>query len=175
MKARLALALLALGTLLVQAIATTLLPQAIRPDLVLVVALALGLRRGSSFALLAAFALGFAVDALSGSPLGLFALLRGTACAITRALDGALYLRASGPWASYTAVVTVVDVFAMGLLLHSFAPDAAPSAGLLALVALGTALPTALLAPLVLALFRRIDGEAGREAGLGLAAPGTRS
>ena len=70
---------------------------AIQPDLILIFALAMGLRGGGLQGLILAFGAGFVLDVLSVSPLGLYALLCGTACAATRLFDKALYLRAAGP------------------------------------------------------------------------------
>ena len=74
---------LGLGLLLLHTL-VTVLPVAARPDFVLVFTLALGLRGGAIGGLVVAFGVGFSVDVLSGSPLGLYALLRGTSCAATR-------------------------------------------------------------------------------------------
>lgn len=174
MKTRAWIALLALALLLVQAVVATLLPEPMRPDLLLVLALALGLGGGRTFGLLLAFGVGLAVDVLSGAPPGLYALLRGTACAATRALDGALYLRASGPWGIYAGVYAAVDLVALGVLLHWLTPEAAPPWTEVALRIPGSALGTALLAPGLLWVYRRVDREPGHELGLGFLAPGSR-
>ena len=170
MKARALLVGLGLCLLLGQALLQTLLPQAVLPDLLLVYALALGLRAGSSYSLALAFLAGFVVDALSGAPPGLYALLRGTACAATRAVDGALYLRAGGPWAVYVAGYVVVDLLLLGLCLAWFAPEGAPSWGSLVLRAPGVAVASALFSIPIGALFRRIERESSREPGLGVLA-----
>ena len=175
MKARALLVGLGLGLLLGQALLQTVVPQALLPDLLLVYALALGLRAGSSYSLTLAFLAGFAVDALSGAPPGLYALLRGTACAATRAVDGALYLRAGGPWAVYVAAYAVADLLLLGLCLAWFAPEGAPPWSGLILRAPGVAVATALLAIPILSLFRRIEGESSRDAGLDLLAGSSRS
>ena len=160
--------------LLAQALLIAALPPVIRPDLILIFALAMGLRASSSYGLMLAFAFGFAVDALSGAPLGLFALLRGTACAATRMLDGALYLRAPAPWAVFVAGYAVADTLAMGLCLQWFAPDAALAWGTLAARIPGVALVTAIVAAPLLGLFRRLDPEPGREGAFGFVLPDIR-
>ena len=162
-----------LGVLALQALVTGTVPDVLRPDLMLVFTLGLGLHTGGSFGLVLAFLCGFAVDALSGAPLGLFALLRGTACATTRALDGALYLRAGGPWAVFVIGYTLADLALMGLLLRWLAPEAALAWGDLALRAPGTALATGLVAAPLLALLRRIDVDSARDS-WGLMSPGPR-
>lgn len=149
--------------LLGQALARLVLPSVAQPDLVLVYALALGLRGGGLQGLLLAFGAGFVEDVLSGSPPGLFALLCGTACAATRLLDRALYLRAAAPWATYVGVYALVNFALCGVALRSFAPAAALPWELLATRAPGSAVLTALFAAPLLNLFRRLLVEADRD------------
>jgi rod shape-determining protein MreD len=159
------LAGLAIGLLLLQRVAVELLPPSVRPDLVLVFAAAMGLRRSRGVAgLLLAFGLGFAFDVLSGAPLGLYAWLRGTACAATRALDRALYLRAPFPWALYCAAYALVDWLLLAAALHLLAPQAAPSWSELLARAPGAAGLTGVCAGLLLGAFRRSDLEGDRDA-----------
>lgn len=168
------LAGLGLAAVLVQVLARAIFPAWLRPDLVLVFALALGLRGGTG-GLVLAFGSGFVVDALSGSPPGLFALLRGTACAVTRAVDHALYLRAAVPWALYVLGYCVFDAVALGLS-HRFFLDGGALPWMLILTQLpGSALFTALLAGLLLPAFLNVDAEAGRESGLALAGRSSRA
>src|SRR5215471_5503325 len=152
-----------LALLLGQAVARFALPTVVQPDLVLVYALALGLRGGGVQGLLLAFGAGFVQDVLSGSPPGLFALLCGTACAATRLLDRALYLRAAAPWATYVGIYALVNYALCGLALKSFAPAAALPWDVLAVRAPGSAILTALCAAPLLGLFRRLLVEADRD------------
>ena len=124
--------------------------------------------RGPS-GLLLAFAAGFVVDALSGSPPGLFALLRGTACALTRAVDHALYLRAPLPWALFVCGYAAFDAVALGICQRVFLEGGALPWTRILLELPGAALSTALLAAPLLALFLRLDVEPGRDTGLVLA------
>ena len=163
MKERALLVALGLLLLLGQALLQGILPAWIRPDLLLVFALALGLRQGATFGLLLAFLSGFAVDVLSGAPLGLFALLRGTACAATRALDGALYLRAAAPWAVFVAAYAAADLLLMGLCLYWFLPGSTLPWITLLLRMPGVALTSALVAPALFVLALRLDSERSRE------------
>lgn len=165
MKPALKLVGFGLVLLLVQALGVTLLPESLRPDPMLVFALAMGLRAAGTGGLLLAFLAGFAVDALSGAPLGLFALLRGTACAATRVAGQALYLRATLPWALYVLAYAIADALLLGACLRWFAEDASLLWGTLLWRAPGTALATALLAAPLLAVFCRLDADPGREAG----------
>jgi rod shape-determining protein MreD len=167
-KDRALLVALGLVLLLGQALLQGILPPWIRPDLLLVFALALGLRERATFGLLLAFLAGFAVDALSGAPLGLFALLRGTACAATRALDGALYLRAPAPWAVFVAAYAAADLLLMGLCLYWFLPGSTLPWTALLLRMPGVAFTSALVAPALFVLTRRLDSERAREGGMGL-------
>ncbi len=175
MKPLLRLLGLGLVLLLAQAAASRGLPEGFRPDPLLVFALAMGLRGSSTSSLLLAFGFGLTVDVLSGAPVGLFAMLRATACVVTRAFDGALYLRAALPWAIYVAAYAVFDGLLMGLCLYWFTPAAALSAGALLLRAPGNAIATALVAAPVLAVFRLLDADSVRESGWSLIEPGTRA
>ena len=170
MKAVAKLAGVGLALVLVQLLIAAALPPQIRPDLVLMFALALGLRGGTR-RLLLAFALGFLVDVFSGSPPGLFALLCGTACAVTRGVDRALYLRAPVPWAASVAGYTLVDGLLLGLTLRVLLPESALGWWALLSRLPGEVLLTALAAGPFLILFLRLDVDAepdGRRAGLGL-------
>ena len=149
--------------LLAQALVRLALPAPVQPDLVLIYALAMGLRGGGLQGLLLAFGAGFVEDVLSGSPPGLFALLCGTACAATRLLDRALYLRAAAPWAGYVGVYTLVNFALFGAAQRSFAPDSALAWSDLLVRAPGAAVTTALCAAPLLGVFRRLLVEADRD------------
>lgn len=149
--------------LLAQAITRAVLPTLAQPDLVLVYALALGLRGGGVQGLLLAFGAGFVEDVLSASPPGLFALLCGTACAATRLLDRALYLRAAAPWAGYVGVYTLANFVLFGATQRMFAPDGAFAWSDLLVRAPGAAITTALCAAPLLHVFRRLLVEADRD------------
>ncbi len=153
-----------LALLLGQVVARMLLPAAIQPDLILVFALAMGLRGGGLQGLVLAFGAGFVLDVLSASPLGLYSLLCGTACAATRLFDKALYLRAAGPWAIYVGVYVVANWILLGVAQRLFAPDAISDWAGLVLRAPGTALATALAAAPLLSVFRRLLSETDSEA-----------
>jgi rod shape-determining protein MreD len=152
-----------LALILGQAIARFALPTAVQPDLVLVFALALGLRGGGVQGLVLAFGAGFVEDVLSASPPGLFALLCGTACATTRLLDRALYLRAAAPWGLYVGAYTLANFALFGAAQRLFAPDTAVPFGQLLLRAPGAAVITALCAAPLLHLFRRLLVESDRD------------
>jgi len=155
--------------------AASWLPETLRPDPLLVFALAMGLRGSSVSSLLMACAAGVAVDVWSGSPVGLFALLRTSACVATRAFDGALYLRAGLPWTFFVAVYSVFDALLMVLCLQWFVGDASLAWGPFLLRLPGAALATGLIAAPVLWVYRRIDVDAGRESSWGFIASGTRA
>jgi rod shape-determining protein MreD len=162
------LAGLALAAILLQALAREIFPGWLRPDPVLVFALALGLHGRGTPGLVLAFGSGFAVDALSGSPPGLFALLRGTACMLTRAVDHALYLRAALPWALFVFGYTIFDGLALGLCQRVFLEGGALPWSRILLEIPGSALASGLLAAPLLPLLLRLDADPAREAGLAL-------
>ena len=152
-----------LALLLGQVLARLILPPEIRPDLILIFALAMGLRGGGIQGLFLAFGAGFVLDALSASPLGLFALLCGTACAATRLFDKALYLRAAGPWATYVGVYVLVNWLLLGSAQRLVAASSVSEWSDLLLRAPGTALATALAAAPLLSVFRRLLSESERD------------
>ena len=153
-----------LALLLGQVLARQLLPAVIQPDLILVYALAMGLRGGGLQGLVLAFGAGFVLDVLSAAPLGLFSLLCGTACAATRLFDKALYLRAAGPWATYVGVYVMANWVLLGAAQRLFAPEGASGWAELLLRAPGTGIATALAAAPLLSVFRRLLSESDREA-----------
>ncbi len=163
MSALLKLVGIGLALMLGQVLAHLLLPALIRPELILIFALAMGLRGGGLQGLILAFGAGFVMDVLSGSPTGLFALLCGTACAATRLFDKALYLRAAGPWATYVGVYVMVDWLLLGAVQRLFAPLGATDWAELLMRAPGTGVATALAAAPLLAVFRRLLSESDRE------------
>ena len=163
MSSRLPLIGVGLCLLLAQQLVMVALPEWGRPDLVLAFALAMGLRSRPTSALLLAFAIGYAVDALSAAPVGLYALLRGTACAATRLLDRALYLRAPLPWGIYVAVCAVADALLLGACLRLVGAAGSPAWADLLLGAAGPALVTGLAAAPLLLLLQRLDGQSAPE------------
>jgi cell shape-determining protein MreD len=145
-----------LGLLLIlQQLVAAVLPEAVRPDLLLVFALALGLRSPAVPALLLSFGLGVMVDLLSGTPTGTFALLRGTACALTRFADRALYLRAPVPWAIYAAFYQAVDVGLLALVTWLILDQPAVGSEGLVVRIPGTMVATGLVAIPVAAALQR--------------------
>jgi rod shape-determining protein MreD len=162
MRLRIELLVLALALLALQQLAAVTLPSWMRPDLILAFAMAMGLRTHGTAALVVAFAIGFAVDALSSAPPGLHALACGTACAATRLSDRALYLRAPGPWGLYAAGYTLAHVALLAVLLRAVGTGSMAPLDLLAR-APGAAIATGLVSALLLPLFQRLDGGPGRE------------
>jgi rod shape-determining protein MreD len=156
---------LGLALLILHALATAILPAGARPDLILIFALALGLRARGTGALVLSFLLGFCVDVLSGSPLGLYALLRGTACAGTRLLDRALYLRAPLPWAVYVLGYSILDVLLLSFTLRLLVPEGAIAWWTILLRIPLSALITAVLSVPLLSLIQRLHVDARGEIG----------
>ena len=147
-----------LALLMAQQLSNLMAPEWARPDLVLAFALALGLRERATEALVLAFVVGFAVDALSAAPLGLHALLRGTACVATRFADRALYLRAPLPWAIYACAYVVLDAALLVGLMRAFSTGAGVELTAVALYVPGAALATALLAAPLYLWMERMGG-----------------
>jgi len=156
---------LGLGLLMLHALGTAVLPAGARPDLILVFALALGLRAAGTKALVLSFFLGFCVDVLSGSPLGLYAFLRGTACAATRLFDRALYLRAPILWALFVVCYALADALLMGLTLRLLVPEGTIPWSTILLRIPVSALMSAVLSVPLLSVLQRIDAEVQGEGG----------
>jgi rod shape-determining protein MreD len=175
-KERLQIVGLGVALLLLQQLANLVAPVWLRPDLVLAFALALGLRARATESLVLGFGIGYVVDVLSAAPLGLHALLRGTACVGTRIFDRSLYLRAPLPWALFVFGYALADAVGVALVLR-FATTGAELPWLEVLLrAPGCALTTAIAAAPLLGLVLRISSDTGREEGLVLlVGPGRRA
>jgi rod shape-determining protein MreD len=163
---------LTLALLALQQLVASTLPEAFRPDLLLVLALALGLRQAATRSLVGAFALGFVVDLLSGAPVGTYALLRGTACAATRLADRTLYLRAPLPWGVYSAAYQGVDFVLLGAISALLLPEAGGDWGRLVVQAPGAMVATGLTAIPMAALLQRWSLVPARGTSGGLLASG---
>jgi len=160
---------LGLGMVAVQGLVLESISESFYPDLVLVFALAMGLQTRGISGLFLAFAAGFLIDVGSAQAYpGLYALLRGTACAATRLFDRALYLRSGGPWVLYVGAYVFVDGMLLGLLLRVFAPDVAIPFGQILWRTPLVAIMTALCAAPILGWIRRFDAVGGHETGWGL-------
>ncbi len=160
---------LGLAMVAVQGLVLESISESFYPDLVLVFALAMGLRTRGISGLLLAFGAGFLVDVGSAHAYpGLYALLRGTACAATRLFDRALYLRSGGPWVLYVGAYVFADGILLGLLLQIFTPESAISFGEILWRTPFVALLTALCAAPILGWIRRFDSVGGHETGWGL-------
>ncbi len=170
------LKLFGLGMLLLicQALANEIFHVRIRPNPLLLFALAMGLRSVGVGPLFLSFMFGFALDVLSGSPPGLYALLCGTACAVTRLFDQALYLRAVGPWMVYVLVYALVDGFLPPLVLSTLRPEVVPDWYVVMLQVPGSAFVTALCAGPVLLMLRRIGLDSEPEANWASVGPRSR-
>ena len=124
------LALLSLGViaLMVQGVVTQVLPAQWVPDLglLLVVAIAVGLRGAASGIVLAAL-LGYATDLLSGSLLGQHALLRMGAYGVARFGSARLNLRGPLPQALFVGLLSVAHAVGLWGLFAFFAADSGSS------------------------------------------------
>ena len=166
---RRAAVLLGFGLVLlwVQGGLATFLPPHFCPDLGLLLVISLGLWwRGLTSGLCMAAGLGYAADALSGSLLGLHALLRLVAFSGSRLASRQLNLRGPLPLAVFAACASVAYGLAAVGLTHFFSPSSPPSgdAGFRGLVdALVQALVTAVAAPAVSAAVQRVFAGAGED------------
>jgi len=143
-----------------QSLFMTLWEHRMSPDLVLILAMGMGLRGDRTWPLVLAFGLGFSIDVLSSSH-GLYALLRGTACAMTYLADRALYLRSASPWALYVFAYAIVDSLLLGVVTQVLRPEVAPLwSDLLWPAPLG-ALLTAIVAAFVYPMLERLDSSGG--------------
>jgi rod shape-determining protein MreD len=154
-----AIAFLLVGYFLLIAVAAAdlLLPlHATSPELVLLIVLYLGLgARGSTAGNVAAgLALGYLVDLFSGAPRGLHSLTYGVV--MVTALGASSRLLVSSRWQQ--VVVAGLVSMGHGALLVALSSTMYDGEALQALRILPlTALTTALCAPILFALFRRVD------------------
>jgi hypothetical protein len=158
-----------LGIALLQLVAMQLLPGFLYPDLVLVFALAMGLRSQGTSGLILSFAIGFLIDiGIAPAQPGLYALLRGTACSLTRIFDRALYLRGGLPWALYVAGYVAIDAVLLGMVTNAWPTTGALKWNDILVRTPGVAIATAACAVPLLRVFRRLDATGGNETGWGM-------
>jgi rod shape-determining protein MreD len=155
MRSALALAVLALGALVLQGTLAALLPAALAPDLALLVTVVAAVQAPALPALLLAAALGFGADILSGSLLGEQALLRLLAFAATRFVSGQFHLERGLPLASYCLAIGLLDPLGLAALSSAFA-GASP----LGWEALPTLAARALLGAVLAGVVHRVVGAA---------------
>lgn len=130
------------------------LPGVLVPALSLLFPVAAALLLGPLAGLLVSAALGFSADALSGSLLGQHALLRLVEFAVVRLVVGQFDLLRPVPFAAFAFGVALADAAGSAALIQFFLGDFATDRSAVLHVAL-RALPTAVAAPLVLALARK--------------------
>jgi rod shape-determining protein MreD len=153
-------AALTLIALAIQTTASRWLPlSALVPDLVLVLAVDLGLRHRRALAPIVAFAMGYAMDAFSGSQLGVNTFTVTLTYLI--AYEVGVHSSAAGAEAGATLVFVAVLIQSLGGFLLSTQFRAPDQLGALVPAALLQATVTAVVAPLVFRLtagLRRILG-----------------
>ena len=146
--------------LAIQTIAARWLPlSALVPDFVLMLGVDLGLRHRRALAPLMAFAMGYAMDAFSGSQLGLNAFV--VTLVFLMAYEVGTHTSASGPQAGAVLAFIAVLIQSLGGFLISTQFGAPGQLGALMPAALLQAALTALLAPPVFALVARAERLAG--------------
>ena len=153
-------AVLTLIALAIQTTASRWLPlSALVPDLVLVLAVDLGLRHRRALAPIIAFAMGYAMDAFSGSQLGLNTFV--VTLTYLMAYEVGVRSSASGPEAGAVLVFIAVLIQSLGGYLISTQFRAPAQLGMLLPAALLQAIVTAVIAPPVFgvaAALKRILG-----------------
>jgi len=148
--------------LAIQTIAARWLPlSALVPELVLILAVDLGLRHRRALAAIMAFAMGYAMDSFSGAQLGLNTFT--VTLVFLMAYEAGTHLNAAGPQASAVLVFVAVLFQSLGGFLISTQFHASDQFWTLVPPALLQAVVTAALAPPVFALLAR----ASRMLGLG--------
>ncbi len=132
-------------------------------SLVLPCVVYLGLSAGNVEGALGSFTIGYLLDLLAGTPKGLMTFLAVAAFLFCRAVSGAVEVRSRTAFAVLSGVCTLlVGLGALFLTRLVSTPDAAPP-GHLAWRLLVEAVLTALVAPLIRAAMRKIDGFFTRE------------
>ncbi len=154
---------LGLGLLVLLSVVGTALPlHPFVPDVVLPLALLLGVRpdvplvRGAA----TAFALGFVLDAFSGNPLGLHTFVTEAVFLVARGAGLRLSLRGVASQVALTFVVALAAVgvaFALRVIFEPPPPFPVSAPWALARDVLAPAVATALASPLVLAAARRLE------------------
>jgi rod shape-determining protein MreD len=133
------------------------------PELGALTAAYLGLtaRRSLAPAVGGSVAIGYLVDVISGTPVGLAALVLGITCLVTRSAQQRILVRGAAMTVGFSAFVALV-AGVVGLLVRVVAgiPVAAITVELSHLALVTGA--TALIGPLVWRLFRRIDAAFAR-------------
>jgi rod shape-determining protein MreD len=139
------------------------LPTWLIPDLIVILAVDLGLRHHSVVSAVLAFAMGYAVDALSGTVLGVNAFLITLIFLLTYELSSRLLTL--NAFVGVFAVFVGVLVSALGTIAISNGLGAVEQAGPMVPGLLITAAISAAVAPLVFAALAQIKGLIGLPAG----------
>jgi rod shape-determining protein MreD len=123
----------------------------------------LGLQAGNVDGSVAAAGIGYVLDLVTGAPKGLMTFLAVLTFVMVRGVGAAVDVRGRAAFAALSGVAALwMSLGAMLLTRYTAPPEAAPSSVLVPRMLL-EAFVTALLAPLVLAGMRRIDGLFHRE------------
>jgi len=142
--------------------AIAILPSA-PPEIAAVAAVYLGLtaRRSVAGAVAGAVVIGYLADLLSGTPVGLHALVSGAMCIFGQLVQRRIVVRGLRVTIAFSLLVGVVASLLVAIIRWlTLQPTGSTLYELLGI--LTPALPTALLGPLVLRGFRRIDAAFAR-------------
>lgn len=154
-------ALAALIALTFQTEAPRYLPfGAFLPDLILILAVDLGLRHHNALAALLAFAMGYAADAVSGTHLGLNAFILTLIFALSYVISRQIMIASVGVGAIVVFFALLIRAYA-GVAISSGLAAVSDSEFAILRVALPQALITAILAPLVFAMLEQAKRRMG--------------
>lgn len=142
--------------------AIPLLPAA-RPEIAAITAVYLGLtaRRSLAAAVGASVVVGYLADLLSGAPVGLHALVAGVTCILGHLVQRRIVVRGLRVTIAFSLLVGITASLLVAIVRWATAQATGSSMHEL-LGVLTPGLPTAVLGPFVLRLYRRIDAAFAR-------------
>ncbi len=138
------------------------LPE-MRPEIAAIVSAYLGLtaRRSIAASVGASVIVGYLADLLGGTPVGLYALVSGMVCILAHLAQRRILVRGWGVTLGFSLFVDLTSALLVPIVrVIYFQPRAALGTEMLRMI--GAGLATALIGPLVLRLFRRVDAAFAR-------------
>ena len=95
----------------------------VKPDITIVMVSYLGIFKGPFMGLCYSFALGYVMDTLSGSVLGLYSFLRVVTLFLTRLSSEKTYLKNGLSQCMIIILLSIIDGLLIILIMHIFSPD----------------------------------------------------
>lgn len=134
-----------------------------RPEIAAIVSAYLGLtaRRSIAAAVGGSIVVGYLADLLGGSPVGLYSLVSGMVCIIAHLAQRRILVRGWGVTLGFSLFVGLTSALLVQIVRLVYFQPRAPL-GTEALRLLGAGVATAVIGPLMLRLFRRIDAAFAR-------------